>query len=336
MTTMLWLQTGSCGGDTMSILCADRPSFADLFDVYQLELLWMPTLSAPASFAPAAPLPVGSQSLPDFQAQSGFQRLQDVVDAVLADQQPLDILCVEGSIITAPDGTGMFDPYQDRSKMSLIEDLAQKARYVLAMGTCAAYGGIHAAPPNPAECIGLQFTKEEQGGLLPPQWRSAAGYPVINLAGCPVHPNTMTKTLSMIAAGFLLQLDQLNRPREFFSTLVHQGCTRNEYHEYDVEDTEFGDNGCMFFNLGCKGPVTQATCNTDLWNGRSSKTRAGVPCFGCTAPNFPQDEDMFATEKLGPIPVQLPDGVERANYMAYKNLAKAAAPARVKNRKMEP
>ncbi|WP_408607723.1 hypothetical protein [Enterovibrio coralii] len=85
----------------------------------------------------------------------------------------------------------------------------------------------------------------------------------------------------------------------------------------------------------CKGPFTQATCNTDLWNGRSSKTRVGVPCFGCTSPSFPEDESLFKTEKLGPIPSKLPVGVERANYIAYKNLAKAAAPERVKKRKME-
>ncbi len=77
----------------------------------------------------------------------------------------------------------------------------------------------------------------------------------------------MTKTLAMIASGIILQLDELNRPREFFSTLVHQGCTRNEYHEYDVEESEFGTNGCMFFNLGCKGPIRRRPaipiCGTD-------------------------------------------------------------------------
>lgn len=311
--TILWFQTGSCGGDTMALLNADRPSVANLLETYQLHLLWQPSLS----------LSVGRD-------------LNDVIDDVLNDKQALDILCVEGSIITAPDGTGMFDQYRKKAKKEWVTHLVDKARYVVAVGTCAAFGGVHAAPPNPSDCVGLQFTKESIGGLLPPEWRSGAGFPVINIAGCPAHPNTITKTLAMIASGIILQLDEHHRPREFFSTLVHQGCTRNEYHEYDVEEEELGSNGCMYFNLGCKGPYTQATCNTDLWNGKSSKTRAGVPCFGCTSPQFPSDEDMFHTEKLGPIPVKLPVGVERANYMAYKNLAKAAAPTRVKNRKMEP
>ena len=311
--TILWFQTGSCGGDTMALLNADRPSFVNLLETYRLRLLWQPSLSL-----------------------SIEQDLDELIEDILSDRLALDILCVEGSIITAPDGTGMFDQYRKKSKKEWVTRLVDKARYVVAMGTCAAFGGVHAAPPNPSDCVGLQFTKDSIGGLLPPEWRSGAYFPVINIAGCPAHPNTITKTLAMIASGIVLQLDELNRPREFFSTLVHQGCTRNEYHEYDVEDEEFGSNGCMYFDLGCKGPYTQATCNTDLWNGKSSKTRAGVPCFGCTSPQFPSDEDMFHTEKLGPIPVKLPVGVERANYMAYKNLAKAAAPTRVKKREMEP
>ncbi len=257
----------------MALLSADRPSLPDLLDTYGIEMLWQPSLSV--------------ESTRPYDAL-----LEDIIDG----RQQLDILCVEGSIITAPEGTGMFDQLRRRAKKDWLLALAEKARYVVAMGTCAAFGGVHSAPPNPSDCVGLQMDKEMPGGLLPVEWRSGAGFPVINIAGCPAHPNTMTKTLAMIASGIILQLDHLNRPKEFFSTLVHQGCTRNEYHEYDVEESEFGTNGCMFFNLGCKGPFTQATCNTELWNGRSSKTRAGVPCFGCTSPGFPEDE-AFSRQK---------------------------------------
>lgn len=160
--------------------------------------------------------------------------------------------------------------------------------------------------------------------------------PVINLAGCPTHPTTITRSLALLAEDQPLELDALNRPRAFYGSTVHQGCTRNEYHEYDLEETEFGGRGCLFFNLGCQGPGTLANCNSELWNRRSSKPRAGVPCFGCTSPDFPRDGDLFRTEKLGAVPVKLPLGVSRAHYLAYKNLAHAAAPKRVKNREMEP
>ncbi len=313
MPNLIWMQTGACGGDTMSILCAERPSLQSLVDFYAVDILWQPSLSdKPVSY------------------------LVETIEQVLDGRIELDILCVEGSIITAPNGTGMYDPMRGKSKMAIVMALAEKAKYTVAMGTCAAFGGVHASGVNPSDCTGLQFDKEKPGGVLGPEWRSSAGMPVINVSGCPAHPNTMTQTLAMLATASDFELDHLNRPKAFFSTLVHQGCTRNEYHEYDVESINLGSNACMFFNLGCQGPVTEAICNQDLWNGRNSKTRAGVPCFGCTSPDFPKDKDLFATEKIGNIPAELPSGVERASYMAYKNLAKNAAPKRVKDNKMEP
>jgi hydrogenase small subunit len=312
MATLFWLQTGTCGGDSLSILGADSPSLETLLAAHGVELLWHPSLSS------AAPR--------DYAA---------LLAKIEAGGQPLDILCIEGSIVTAPRGTGLYDSWRGRAKMDIVRALAAKAGVVVAMGTCASFGGVHAAPPNPADCVGLQWTGAAAGGLFDSAWRSRRGLPVINVAGCPAHPHAMTQTLAWLATGLPLALDELNRPAPFFSTVVHQGCTRNEYHEYDVEETELGGRGCLFFSLGCQGPMTAAICNTDLWNGRSSKTRAGVPCFGCTSPDFPRSEDLFRTERIGNIPMRLPMGVERARYMAYKNLARAAAPERVRNKKME-
>lgn len=312
MATLLWLQTGACSGDTMSLLNADSPSVERLVSNGSLDILWHPSLTAK---------PAGA--------------LGELIAAIEAGTQSLDILCVEGSLITGPYGTGMFDSYRGRPKIEIARALAQRARHVVAVGTCSAFGGIPAAPPNPTDCVGLQFDRERPGGMLPPEWRSSSGYPVINLAGCPVHPNTITRSLAQLAQDQPLELDFLNRPRAFFSSTVHQGCTRNEYHEYDIEEKDFGGRGCLFFNLGCQGPNTLANCNSDLWNRRSSKTRAGVPCFGCTSPGFPRDGDLFRTEKIGAVPVALPLGVSRAHYMAYKNLAHAATPLRIKNRDMD-
>jgi hydrogenase small subunit len=297
----------------LAILSADSPSLEQLLSAHGIELLWHPSLS-----------------------HASMRHHDALFERILSGAQSLDILCVEGSIVTAPRGSGLYDSYQGRARMAMAQALAERAGVVVAMGTCAAFGGIHAASPNPGDCIGLQYDRGAPGGLLAPEWRSRGGYPVINVSGCPAHPHAMTQTLAWLALGLPLPLDPLNRPQAFFSTMVHQGCTRNEYHEYDIEETEPGGRGCMFFNLGCQAPMTQAICNSDLWNGTSSKTRAGVPCFGCTAPNFPRDVDLFRTEKIGDIPLRLPLGVERARYMAYKNLARAAAPMRIKDKKMEP
>ncbi|MBL1257166.1 hypothetical protein [Methylocystis sp. Sn-Cys] len=312
MKTLFWLQTGACGGDSLAILSAEAPSFEQLFASCGIELLWHPSLS-----------------------HAPMKRFDALIENIASGAQKLDILCVEGSVVTAPRGTGLYDSYRGRARMEITRALARRANIVVAMGTCASFGGVHAASPNPADCIGLQFDRETPGGLLPADWRAGSGLPVINIAGCPAHPHAMTQTLEAIAQDLPLALDPLNRPAAFFSTLAHQGCTRNEYHEYDVEDLELGGRACLFYNLGCQGPLTQAVCNSDLWNGVNSKTRAGVPCFGCTAPNFPRETDLFATAKIGDIPLRLPVGVERARYMAYKNLARAAAPARVRNKKMD-
>lgn len=312
MKTLIWLQTGACGGESLAILSAVSPSLEQLFSEHAIELLWHPSLS----YMP-------------------LRQHDEILEKIRNGKQALDILCIEGSIVTAPRGTGLYDSYQGRARMDIVRDLAQCAGVVVAMGTCAAFGGVHAATPNPGDCLGLQFDRERPGGLLPEEWRSTWGLPVINISGCPAHPHAMTQTLAWLANDMPLPLDGLNRPQAFFNTMVHQGCTRNEYHEYDIEETEAGGRACLFFNLGCQGPMTQAVCNSDLWNGVSSKTRAGVPCFGCTAPTFPRDGDLFATEKIGDIPLRLPMGVERARYMAYKNLAGAAAPERVKKRKID-
>lgn len=311
MASLIWMQTGGCSGESMTLLCAERPSLESLIDHCGIRLLWHPSLSAGTGFG-------------------------QVLEAVRTGRESLDILCVEGSLMTGPNGSGLYDTWKSRPKIEIVRELAGAARHVVAMGACAAYGGVHAAPPNPTDCTGLQFMKASPGGLLGQEWRSLSGQPVINVAGCPAHPHTMTKVLAMLAEGASVELDELNRPKAFFSTLVHQGCTRNEYHEYDAEDDLLGGRGCLFFSLGCRGPQTLAPCNTDLWNGQSSKTRAGVPCFGCTSPTFPPDRDLFTTAKIGAVPKALPLGVSRAKYMAYKSLAKAAAPERILNREMEP
>lgn len=83
---------------------------------------------------------------------------------------------------------------------------------------------------------------------------------------------------------------------------------------------------------GCHGPLVYGPCNKLLWNQRSSKTRVGVPCFGCTRPDFPQSYPFFETRNIEGVPLELPDGIDRAHYMAYKGLAAAAAPQRLKRR----
>jgi len=307
-TSLYWIHGGGCGGDTMSLLNAESPDLLELIETADIDLLWHPSLSS-TSHVEAARL----------------------TERIISGEQPLDVLCVEGAIIRGPGGTGMYDARGGVPKKDLIGALAQRAAYVLAIGTCASFGGI--GSDGDVEATGLQFHKKEPGGFLGAEFRSRAGLPVINLPGCPCHCDIVIGTLASAISGVPISFTEYNTPSEWYGLLVHQGCTRNEYHEYRVEEENFGERGCLFFHMGCRGPLTYGPCNKILWNMRSSKTRVGVPCFGCTQPDFPQRSPFFYTENIEGVPLDLPDGVDRAHYLAYKGMAAAAAPLRLKQRR---
>lgn len=305
--TLYWLQCGACGGDSMALLSVEAPDLVQLLEMHDIEVLWHPSLS---TTSPA--------------------ERQRLLDDLITGERELDILCIEGPIIRGPGGSGVYDTYLGRPKKDLAFKLAHKAKVVVAVGTCASFGGIGADAE--IEATGVQFMRGEPGGFLGKEFTSAAGLPVINLPGCPCHGDVVANVLGHICSGEQLELTELNSPAEWFGLLVHQGCVRNEYHEYRVEERDFGDRGCLFFFMGCRGPVAYGPCNKLQWNRRSSKTRVGVPCLGCTQPTFPQPDPFFQTPSIANVPIGLPDGVDRAHYLAYKGIAAAAAPDRLKKR----
>ena len=305
---LYWLQCGGCGGDTWSFFNAESPNIVELFNFFDIELLWHPSLSV-----------------------NRLRNQQEINEGLLAGEMALDILCIEGSILRGPGGTGRYDEISGKPKKDLVASLAKRARYILAVGTCASFGGI--GVNTEIEATGLQFIKGEKGGFLGKEFKSGSGLPVINLPGCPCHCDILVGTLAALVAETPPEFGEYNTPLEWYSMMVHQGCTRNEYHEYRVEDRKFGEKGCMFFHLGCHGPLVHGPCNKLLWSKRSSKTRVGVPCFGCTRPDFPQHYPFFETRNIEGIPIELPEGISRAHYMAYKGMAAAAAPERLTTRK---
>jgi len=307
---LFWLQSGGCGGDTMSLLNAEAPDLVEVLDRLGIEVLWHPSLSC-----------------------GSVRAYQELQEELLAGDRPLDVLCLEGAVVRGPSGTGLFDTVGGKPKKNLIASLASRARHVIAVGTCASFGGISAA--SDAEACGLQFHFEEKGGFLGAEFTSGSGAPVLTLPGCPCHPDVVAGVLAALANGETLELDPYNSPTEWYGMLIHQGCTRNEYHEYRVEENDFGEKGCLFFHMGCHGPLAYGPCNKLLWNRRNSKTRAGAPCVGCTRPSFPQATPFFETPNIEGLPLALPDGVDRAHYMAYKGMAAAAAPQRLKNRETD-
>lgn len=311
MANLLWLQGGACSGNTMSFLNAEEPSACDLVTDFGINVLWHPSLG--------------------LELGDNLQKmLRDCINGTI----PLDIFVFEGSVINAPNGTGEWNRFAGRPMKEWVRELSDVAGYVVAIGDCATYGGIPAMAPNPSESEGLQFLKRNKGGYLGSGFRSKAGLPVINIPGCPAHPDWVTQILVAVATGRggELALDQFHRPKTFFQSFTQTGCTRNMHFAYKVSTTEFGQrNGCLFYDLGCRGPMTHSPCNRILWNRQSSKTRAGMPCLGCTEPEFPFHDlapgTVFKTQTVLGVPKEMPEGVDAKAYVKYSGAAKIAAPA---------
>ncbi|MDO5604721.1 MAG: HupU protein [Paracoccus sp. (in: a-proteobacteria)] len=308
---LLWLQSSGCGGCTMSLLCAEGPDALSLIEMAGIRLLWHPAIS----------LETGAE-------------VRAILDAVETGALPLDILCVEGAVARGPRGTGRYQMLSGtgRSMLDWVQALAPRARHVMAVGSCAAFGGVTTAGGNPSDAAGLQYEGAHPGGVLPADWRAAGGLPVINVAGCPTHPGWVTETLLMLAAGALDAggLDPLARPRFFTDHLVHHGCSKNEFYEYKASATALSEIGCMMENLGCVGTQAAGDCNIRPWNGEGSCTSGGYPCINCTAPEFEEPRHPFTeTPKIAGIPVGLPTDMPKAWFMALASLSKAATPDRI-------
>jgi hydrogenase small subunit len=192
------------------------------------------------------------------------------------------VLAIEGSIPTAFDGHACVvwsDHGRDVTMAEAVRLLAPGALAVLAIGTCASSGGVSSARPNPA------------GGR---SVRSFTGGPVINIPGCPVHPDWIVWTIAQLLAGVTPALDSAGRPRQLYSTSVHDRCPRRG----GSEAKTFAVEGACMKELGCKGPETRADCPTRLWNGGASWCiAANAECIGCTEAKFPDGwESVYAKD----------------------------------------
>jgi hydrogenase small subunit len=178
-----------------------------------------------------------------------------------------------------------------------IDRLAPKAWAVVAAGTCATYGGIHAMEGNPTGCMGLA---DYLGG----QWKSKAGLPIVNIPGCPVQPDNFMEVLLYLlrqAAGGapMIPLDAALRPTWLFSETVHEGCDRGGYYEQGDFTQEYGAKPCIV-KLGCWGPVVQCNVGKRGWMaGIGGCPNVGGICIGCTMPGFPDKFMSFMDQPPG-------------------------------------
>ena len=300
---ILWMTVGlSCEGDTVAMTSATNPSLEDLIQ----------------GIIPGIPQLVIHNQVVAFEV--GDEYIQAWYDAEAGKLDPF-VLIIEGSLGNEQtSGEGFWTGFginastgQPITTNEWIDRLAPKAAAVVAVGTCATYGGIPAMKNNPTGAMGVP-------DYLGWNWKSVAGLPVVCIPGCPAQPDNMTEALLYLAlhlAGMapVPELDEQLRPKWLFGRTVHEGCNRAAFYEHGDFATEYGsDHRCMV-KLGCKGPVVK--CNVPIrgWqSGIGGCPNVGGICMACTMPGFPDkfmpfmDEDknakastMLAKFTYGPL-----------------------------------
>lgn len=310
MKNLLSIHGLGCGGDTISLLNAEEPDVLTALEMLDINIAWHPSLSL----------------------EKGDEVLEICADFIEG-RRVLDYFLIEGAIPTSPDGSGRIFEFMGKPFAEWVKALSKVAEYTIAVGTCATAGGIPAAPNNPTGATGVQFSKDKIGGILGADYRSKTGFPVVNIPGCPTHPDWILETLYLISQKKLTLdgLDHANRPAHFYNNVAHHGCPRNEFYEFKASANELGQMGCLFEHLGCRGTQCESDCNIRLWLGRTgSCTRAGYACIACTSDEFPHNTSYFKTEMVANIPKTLPKDVAKSWYIGLVGLSKMATPERLK------
>ncbi|PLX93706.1 MAG: hypothetical protein C0621_06950 [Desulfuromonas sp.] len=247
---LLWLQGLSCSGCSVSLINSEAPGPAALMTRY-LSLYFHQTLSAATG--------------------------ESAVDAVNRAIESGDyLLAVEGAVpVGMPAACRIgHEPYSD-----LLLRAARRAKAVLAVGTCASFGGIPAAPPSPTGSIGSDVFLRQQG----------VETACVNLPGCPAHPAWVVASIVHLLKKGIPTLDEHRRPLQIYGKLLHDQCQNFALYQKKEFSTRQGEAGCLF-KLGCQGVITHADCPMRGWNGGSSWcVKVNAPCVGCTRPEFSRD-----------------------------------------------
>ena len=277
----------------------------------KVKLLWLSAITCNGNAHSFMNYPSIEEFLNDFEfiyhpILDSSYTLEDIASKDIA----CDILLIEGAI-------SKEFKRADVSVVKIIEKYAKKATKIVTVGTCATFGGIF-KDSGYKDASGLHFLEDKKNDEF-----LYLENKTISIAGCPIHPEVLVNTLYAVKNSVNLKLDNFLRPKEFYSYTVHNGCTRNEYFEYKIDNHKFGSlEGCMFYDHGCQAPFTHASCNKILWNEINSKTRVGHPCMGCTEPDFPK-QNLYATKKNMGIPQNLPTGVSKRTYLTLAGITKA-------------
>jgi hydrogenase small subunit len=273
---VLWMTSGlGCDGDSVAMTSATTPSLESLL----------------TGAIPGAPQLVIHN--PVLAYENGDEFMRAWYDAEAGRLDPF-VLIVEGSIPNERindgghwSGLGVDrDTEQPITTNEWIDRLAPKAAALVAIGTCAAYGGIPAMKNNPTGAMGLP-------DYLGWDWKARSGLPIVCLPGCPAQPDNMTELLLYLAlhlAGIAPrpELDERLRPTWMFGRTTREGCSRAGFTEQGKFAEEYGADPRCLVKLGCKGPVVRCNVPTRGWvAGVGGCPNVGGICMACTMPAFP-------------------------------------------------
>jgi hydrogenase small subunit len=264
--SVIWLHFQECTGCTESLLRTTHPTADDLIlDLISLD--YHETLFAAAGH----------------QAEAARQQAMKAHAGKY-------VCIVEGAIPTKDDG--IYCMVGGRTALDLLQDVAGNAGAVIAIGSCASWGGVASADPNPTGAVGVNQVFK--------------GKPVVNLPGCPANPYNLLGTVLQYATyGTLPELDAEGRPLFAYGRTIHEHCPRRAHFDAGRFAEQYGDEGhrlgyCLY-KLGCKGPETHANCSVqhfgeviDAW-----PIGLGHPCFGCTEKNIGFTMPLHATVPIG-------------------------------------
>ena len=246
--TVLWLQGAACTGCSMSFL--NRIS-----------------TSSPMTAADVLISNINLVYHPNIMTMSGQEAAAVAENAYNAGGY---ILAVEGGVPTAFGGRTCWAwTYNgvDVTFQQAVTDLASRAAKILCVGTCASFGGIPAAGPNPTQ---IQSVSE------------ATGKSTINIAGCPANPDWIVYPIARLLLNQSVPLDASGRPTAIYGNTVHSACPRRNT-----------PNNCLA-PKGCRGPGVYGNCPTNMWNnGNNWCVNANAPCYACTEPTFPGTASLY-------------------------------------------
>jgi hydrogenase small subunit len=249
--SVIWLSFQECTGCTESLTRAHTATVESLiFDSISLD--YHHTLQAASGHAAEA-----------------------AREAAMEEHNGKYLLVVDGSIPTANPG---YSTIAGISNYDMLMDTAKGAAAIISVGTCAAFGGIPHANPNPTGAVSVSEIIKDK--------------PIINVPGCPPIPVVITGVLThFLTFGTIPDLDNLGRPKAFFGQSIHDRCYRRPFYDKGLFAETFDDEGARqgwcLYKLGCKGPTTYNACATTKWNGGVSfPIESGHPCIGCSEPNF--------------------------------------------------